>query len=79
MIATLGFLDWRCFKSTLGCCLFIWLFTVATVSAATDVRLANAAMQDDRDAVHALIAQKADVNGAQGDGMAALHWAALKG
>ena len=58
--------------------LFLAALTVAAASAATDARLANAAMQDDVDAVHALIAQKADVNAAQGDGMTALHWAALK-
>jgi ankyrin repeat protein len=31
-----------------------------------------------RDAVKALLKQAADVNGAQGDGMTALHWAAMK-
>src|SRR4051812_26349627 len=33
-------------------------------------------MRGDRPAVRALVKQKADVNGAQGDGMTALHWAA---
>jgi ankyrin repeat protein len=49
--------------------------TVIT-AAAGDTRVADAAMRGDRQAVRALIAQKADVNGAQGDGMSALHWAA---
>jgi ankyrin repeat protein len=40
--------------------------------------VADAAMQGDRDAVRALLKQAADVNGAQGDGMTALHWAAMK-
>lgn len=43
-----------------------------------DVRLADAAMQGDKDAVRSLLKQKADVNAAQGDGMTALHWAAFK-
>ena len=42
-----------------------------------DLRIADAAMQGDRDGVRALIGQKADVNSAQGDGMTALHWAAF--
>jgi ankyrin repeat protein len=40
--------------------------------------IADAAMQGDRDAVRALLKQAADVNAAQGDGMTALHWAAMK-
>ena len=35
-------------------------------------------MQGDSDAVKALLKQAADVNAAQGDGMTALHWAAMK-
>ena len=35
-------------------------------------------MQGDKDAVRALLKQAADVNAAQGDGMTALHWAAMK-
>ena len=45
---------------------------------ATDLRVAAAAMQGDRNGVRDLIRQKADVNAAQGDGMTALHWAAQK-
>ena len=36
-------------------------------------------MRGDREAVKALLKQAADVNAAQGDGMTALHWAAMNG
>ena len=35
-------------------------------------------MAGNRDAVRTLLKQAADVNAAQGDGMTALHWAAMK-
>ena len=41
--------------------------------------VAEAAERGDKAAVLALIKQAADVNAAQGDGMTALHWAAMKG
>ena len=41
-----------------------------------DSPVADAAMRGDAAAVRALIADGADVNAAQGDGMTALHWAA---
>jgi uncharacterized protein len=41
--------------------------------------VAQAAMQGNLAQLRALIAQKADVNIAQGDGMTALHWAAERG
>lgn len=41
--------------------------------------IADAAMNGDKVAVHALLKQAADVNASQGDGMTALHWAAMKG
>ena len=41
--------------------------------------VADAAARGDRATVQALIAKKADVNGAQGDGATAMHWAAFKG
>ncbi len=41
--------------------------------------IADAAMRGDAAKVKALIAQRADVNHAQGDGMTALHWAARGG
>jgi ankyrin repeat protein len=49
-----------------------------TTLLAADSRVADAAMQGDRDAVRALLKDGADVNSAQGDGMTALHWAAMK-
>ncbi len=48
-------------------------------AAAQPSPLADAAMRGDRVQVRALLAQGADVNAAQGDGMSALHWAAAKG
>jgi ankyrin repeat protein len=41
--------------------------------------VADAAQRGDLAAVRRLIAEKADVNAAQGDGMTALHWAAERG
>src|SRR6185295_12614132 len=46
--------------------------------AAPSAPVADAAMQGNTEAVRALLKQAADVNGAQGDGMTALHWAAMK-
>jgi ankyrin repeat protein len=45
-------------------------------NAAADLRLLEAARNRNADAVRTLIAQRVDVNGAQGDGATALHWAA---
>jgi len=46
-------------------------------SAATqDARLSRAAMEGDMPAVRRLLSENAEVNGAQGDGTTALHWAA---
>ena len=44
-----------------------------------DAPVADAAMRGDLAAVRALLAEGEEVNGAQGDGMTALHWAALRG
>ena len=52
--------------------------SMSLLASAADTRLADAAMQGDRNSVRTLIAQKADVNVAQGDGSTALHWAAYK-
>lgn len=53
--------------------------SVAAVAAApADSRVADAAASGNLAAVRALIKAHADVNGAQGDGMTALHWAAMK-
>jgi ankyrin repeat protein len=51
----------------------------ALLYAAPSAPLADAAMHGNKDAVRALLKQAADVNAAQGDGMTALHWAAMKG
>jgi ankyrin repeat protein len=53
--------------------------TVLMVAASGDTRVVDAAMKGDRETVRTLLKQAADVNAAQGDGMTALHWAALKG
>ena len=50
----------------------------AMLHAAPSAAVADAAMQGNRDAVRVLLKQAADVNAAQGDGMTALHWAAMK-
>src|SRR6266852_6060833 len=58
---------------------FIGALCMAVVlSAASDTRHSDAAMQGDRDAVRSLLAQKIEVNALQGDGTTALHWAAYK-
>ena len=60
--------------------IFAAAFFLATLPAqgATDLRLANAAMVGDRLRVSSLLKQKTKVNAAQGDGMTALHWAAVR-
>lgn len=50
---------------------------VARLTAVSPI--ADAAMRGDAAAVRTLIAQGADVNAPQGDGMTALHWTALNG
>jgi ankyrin repeat protein len=51
--------------------------TVLVTASADDARVANAAMKGDKETVRNLIWQAADINAARGDGMTALHWAAL--
>jgi ankyrin repeat protein len=48
-------------------------------TVAPDSPVADAAERGDVEAVRALVKQGADVNAAQGDGMTALHWAAVNG
>jgi len=48
------------------------------MAAPGDVRLPEAAMQNDVNAVRLLLQQKADINASQGDGMTALHWAVYR-
>ncbi|HKS06136.1 MAG TPA: ankyrin repeat domain-containing protein [Gemmatimonadaceae bacterium] len=50
-----------------------------TLTAQADAQIADAAMKRDSAAVRAMIKSGADVNAAQGDGMTALHWAAMNG
>ena len=47
-------------------------------AAPNEARVAEAAMRADMYAVRALLKEGADVNSAQGDGMTALHWAAMR-
>src|SRR5262245_2009335 len=49
-------------------------WTMGTPVAQADSRLADAAMKRDRNAVRALLAQKADVNASSADGSSALLW-----
>ncbi len=51
----------------------------ASVGAAGPSDIANAAQSKNAEAVKKLLKDGADVNAAQGDGMTALHWAALNG
>ena len=51
----------------------------ALLSAAGTAPVADAAMNGDKAAVRSLLKSAADVNAAQGDGMTALHWAAMSG
>jgi uncharacterized protein len=60
------------------CCGVALLFAVAPRADST-APVADAAMAGNKEAVRALLKQGADVNGAQGDGLTALHWAAKKG
>jgi ankyrin repeat protein len=55
------------------------VLVLGRVQATTTAPLADAVMRGDVAAVQALLGQGADVNAAQGDGMTALHWAALNG
>ena len=52
------------------------LSTFALTASAADQRLADAAKNQNGATLRALLGQKADVNGRQGDGSTALHWAA---
>lgn len=52
---------------------------IAAVAAAGPQPLVQAARRNDTAAVRALLKQRADVNGAEGDGATALHWAAYHG
>lgn len=67
-------------KTAIGASLISVLsMTLVLWGATPDTRMADAAMGRDIEGVRSLIREAADVNSAQGDGMTALHWAALHG
>src|SRR5688572_6438448 len=55
------------------------LVTLSVGVSAAESPIADAAARGDREAVKTLLKKAADVNAAQGDGMTALHWAAMNG
>src|SRR5438128_9726853 len=59
--------------------LFALVMTAWGAAAPSSSPVADAARRGDRDAVRTLLKQGADVSGAHGDGMTALHWAAERG
>jgi ankyrin repeat protein len=48
-----------------------------TMASSGDTRVVDAAMKNDIETVRSLLKQAADANSSQGDGMTALHWAAM--
>src|ERR1700681_4587789 len=52
------------------------LVLVSSLAVAGDLRLVEAARNQDREAIRALLQQHVEVNASQGDGATALHWAA---
>jgi ankyrin repeat protein len=56
-----------------------WWLAAAAPLAARQAAVADAAQRGDVQAVRAALQQRMDVNAAQGDGMTALHWAAMRG
>jgi ankyrin repeat protein len=50
---------------------------VSALAFASDARLSEAAMRGDHGAITTLLSQVVDIDGAQGDGSTALHWAAF--
>jgi ankyrin repeat protein len=77
----MGSKGWARGPAALAVTLALLALGVSSVRAQEPARavVADAAMRGDRAGLRALIAQGADVNGAQGDGMTALHWAAELG
>ena len=55
------------------------VIALSVAISAAESPVADAAARGDREAVKSLLKQAADVNAAQGDGMTALHWAAMNG
>jgi ankyrin repeat protein len=64
-------------RRLLAVVVLVALASVGTRAAVSPI--ADAAARGDREAVKALLKNAADVNAAQGDGMTALHWAAMNG
>ncbi len=60
-------------------CATLLLWSAAPMAGTRDSRVADAARRGDAAAVRSLLQQGGDVNGAEGDGMTALHWAADRG
>src|SRR5262245_27323734 len=54
----------------------VLLCAIGVRAAASDARVADAAEKMDRAVVKQLVAERADVNVPQADGMTALHWVA---
>ncbi|MCG8467651.1 MAG: ankyrin repeat domain-containing protein [Gemmatimonadetes bacterium] len=55
------------------------IFATTGLAFAPDSPVADAAQRGDLELVQSLLREGADVNAAQGDGMTALHWAAMNG
>jgi uncharacterized protein len=53
----------------------VWLISTSPLFCAPASEVADAAMRGNKEAVRALVQQKANVNAAQSDGTTALHWA----
>ena len=66
-------------RRLLTLCAVIACGAMVVTLAAAPSPVADAAQRGDTPAVQALLKDGADVNAAQGDGMTALHWAALNG
>lgn len=62
-----------------ACVGFVAAIGLASPQAASRAPIADAAERRDAGSIHTLLKQGADVSAAQGDGMTALHWAALHG
>jgi len=53
------------------------ILVASALAFASDARLSEAAMRGDHNAVASLLKEGVDIDGAQGDGSTALHWAAF--
>ena len=61
-----------------ACLVVVSALVMALPTLAAEAPVADAAMNGDLDRVRSLLAEDAEVNAAQGDGMTALHWAAFR-